>query len=401
MIELPGLRPDQVAVVKHPAKVKVCVLGRRWGKTLTGGVVSVNVLRQHGRVAWVAPTFKNTRPMWRWATAVSRNERRLRIREGDKIISSSRGGSLSVFSADNADSILGDAFHLVIVDEAALVKEEVINNVIMPTLADYDGDLILIGTPRGKNYFYHMFMRGQSDEPGIASWQGPTSMNPIPSIQRAFKKARKQLPERTFRQEFLAQFIDDGGEVFRGVRACATAIHQAHAMHGHQYIIGVDWAKYEDFNVFAVFDINEQALVHLDRSQSIDYMVQCGRLKALADKFNNPVIVAETNSMGDAVMEQLMRMGLQVVPFTTTNATKAVIIDGLTLAFEQKTIRILNDTVLIGELEAYTMKRTGASRLLRYTAPDGMHDDTVIALALAYHGGRGVGSPDDWVLGPR
>ena len=41
-------------------------MGRRWGKTVLGGTVCGNALAQHGRVAWIAPTYKNTRPMWRW-----------------------------------------------------------------------------------------------------------------------------------------------------------------------------------------------------------------------------------------------------------------------------------------------------------------------------------------------
>lgn len=399
-LSLPRLRPDQVAIVKHPARIKIISAGRRFGKTVTGGNIAVNVLRQHGKVAWVAPSYKNTRPLWRWATAVCANERMLSISRGEKVISSSRGGFLSIYSADNADSIRGEAFHLVIVDEAAQIPEEVVTDVIMPTLADYDGDLICFGTPRGKNWYFHWFNRGQANEEDVASWQVPTNANPMPSIQRAFDKARQMLPERTFRQEWLAQFVDDGGEVFRNVRACAVSVKQEAGLPGHNYVIGVDWAKHVDYTVFAVFDITLQSLVYLDRMQSVEYMVQCGRLKALADRFGRPPIVAETNSMGNSVIEQLVRLGLRVVPFTTTNATKTVVIDALTMAFERGAISILDDRVLIGELEAYTMIRT-PSGLLRYDAPSGLHDDTVMALAFAYHGGRSLGSPSDWVLRPR
>ena len=60
-------------------------------------------------------------------------------------------------------------------------------------------------------------------------------------------------------------------------------------------------------------------------------------------------------------------------------------IDALAMAFEQGAIRILNDPVLVGELQAYEMERL-PSGMLRYSAPEGMHDDTVIALALAWSG---------------
>lgn len=360
----------------------------------------MNTLCQHGRVAWVAPSYKNTRPLWRWATAVCANEPMLSISLSEKVISTHRGGFLAIYSADNPDSIRGEAFNLVIVDEAAQVAEETITDVIMPTLADVDGDLLLFGTPRGKNWYYSWFQRGQVGEDDMASWQVPTNANPMPSIQRAFEKAHRRLPDRTFRQEWLAQFVDDGGEVFRNIRACAVAIHQIRAIPGHAYVIGVDWAKHVDFTVFCVFDVNLQAVVHLERMQSVDYMVQCGRLKVLADAFGNPPIIAETNSMGASVIEYLYRDGLNVIPFTTTQASKTLVIDALTMAFEQGIISILNDRVLIAELEAYTMIRA-PSGLFRYSAPSGLHDDCVMALAFAYYGGKSIGDASGWVAGPR
>ena len=76
---------------------------------------------------------------------------------------------------------------------------------------------------------------------------------------------------------------------------------------------------------------------------------------------------------------------MPIQPFTTTNATKAEIVRGLQNAFENGEIKILPDEVLIGELQAYEQERT-PSGLWKFGAPAGMHDDTVIALALAWHG---------------
>ena len=87
--------------------------------------------------------------------------------------------------------------------------------------------------------------------------------------------------------------------------------------------------------------------------------------------------------MGEPLIEQLQQDGLPVTPFVTTNATKAAAIEALSLAFERGEIEILNDPALIGELQAYEAKRL-PSGLLRYGAPEGMHDDCVMALALAW-----------------
>lgn len=89
--------------------------------------------------------------------------------------------------------------------------------------------------------------------------------------------------------------------------------------------------------------------------------------------------------MGTPLLETLMRDGLPVQAFTTTNASKAVIIDALNLAFEQSKIRILSDSMLLAELQAYEMTRLPGG-MLRYSAPEGMHDDCVMSLAMCWSG---------------
>jgi hypothetical protein len=111
--------------------------------------------------------------------------------------------------------------------------------------------------------------------------------------------------------------------------------------------------------------------------------MQCERLKALAEQWQPVQIIAEQNSIGQPVIEQLTREGLAIQPFTTTNASKAQAIETLALAFERSDIRILNDPVLVSELTAYQAERLPSGQL-RYGAPGGQHDDTVMALAMAW-----------------
>jgi len=190
------------------------------------------------------------------------------------------------------------------------------------------------------------------------------------------------MPERVFRQEILAEFLENAGGVFRRVLEAATLQPQAPTAHG-QYVMGVDWGKSNDFTVLTVIDVVQREMVAMDRFNQIDYAVQRGRLQALAERYKPTVILAESNSMGEPIIEQLQRDGLPVRGFQTTNATKAAIIEGLALAFERTELRILDDATLVGELQAYEMDKT-ASGLVRYGAPEGMHDDTVMSLALAW-----------------
>lgn len=383
---LPTLRPDQYAIAMHPAQTKVLSMGRRWGKTVLGGALCGNTLRQHGRVAWIAPTYKNTRPLWRWlvqATAEDVAKRRMSVNKSERSIETKRGGFLGIYSGDNIDSIRGESFHLAVIDEAARIPELAWSDAIMPTLADFDGNAILISTPKGKNWFWQEWVRGQDKGGDVASWQAPTNENPSPQIRKAFDKARDRVTESSFRQEWMAEFLE-GGEVFRRIREAATAERLDVGRVG-PYIVGVDWGKHNDFTVIAVFDASTRSQVYLDRFNQIDYAVQVQRLEAVCDKFKPAAIIAERNSMGEPLVELLHRRGLPIRPFLTTNATKTEAIDALSLAFERGDIRILNDSVQIAELQAYEMERL-PSGLMRYGAPEGMHDDVVMALALAWQG---------------
>ena len=369
-------------------------MGRRWGKTVMSGVIVMNVLRQHGRAAWVSPTYKNSRPLWRWAVATAMpvvQSGKMNINRADRTITTPRGGELAIYSGDNIDSIRGDAFHVVVVDEAAKLLEGAWTDAIMPTLADYDGEALLISTPRGRNWFYHEYIRAVADGNLAAAWRSPSTDNPIPNIRKAAELARARVPEMSYRQEWLAEFLESSG-VFRHIMDAAVAEPQDTPIAHHEYVFGVDWGRSNDFTAIAVIDVTAVSCVYLDRFNQIDYATQLGRLTALYERFRPRAIVAEANSMGQPLIEQLQRAGLPVVAFTTTAASKPILIDDLTLAFERRALRIIPDPVLINELQSYEGQRMATG--MRYGAPAGMHDDTVIALALAYHGSarRGAGA---------
>ena len=385
-MDLPRLRPDQYAIATHPAKTKILSMGRRWGKTVLGGALVGITLQQHGRVAWIAPTYKNTRPMWRWllmATAADAKAKRLTVHKSDRTITTRRGGFLGMYSGENIDSIRGEAFHLVVLDEAARLPEDAWTDAIMPTLADLDGDAVLISTPKGKNWFFTQWIQGQEGRDDVRSWVAPTCANPMPTIQRAFERVRGLVSERTFKQEWLAEFIDDGS-VFRNILESATAPRQDGPQGGATYVAGVDWALSTDFTVLTIVDATNKRVAYIDRFNGVDYSLQRQRIAAACERFHVAAVIAEENAMGKPNNDELRRMGLPVRDFTTTNASKAELVEGLAAAFEQGNIKIINDPVLIAELQAFGAERLPGG-MTRYSAPSGGHDDMVISLALAWY----------------
>jgi phage FluMu gp28-like protein len=353
------------------------------------GLYILEIAKRGAACAWVSPIYKTSRPLWRFCEATV-NPQVVEIHKSEREIEFPGGGRIGIYSADNDVSIRGEAFDLVVVDEAAQVKEETYSDVLLPTLADRNGRIILISTPKGRNWFYQEWVK--ANEIGTA-WHAPTNANPLPNIQRAYELAKTRVSQRTFKQEWDAEFIEDSGLVFRRVREAATA-QLTKPQPGAQYVIGVDWGRTNDATVFCVLEVNGKSVVALDRMTDTDYNLQRVRLAALAKRYNATVL-AESNAMGLPNIEQLQKEGVSVQAFNTTNASKAEIIDALILAFEQGDIKILNDPILVNELESYESERL-PSGMTRYSAPEGMHDDCVIALALAY---RAASSGDELAYG--
>lgn len=373
-------------VALSPARFRVLACGRRrWGKTRLGSALCIQTATRGGRAWWVAPTYPVATVGWRLVRRLAMQIPGAEIRQGDRLVVLPSGGEVQVRSADNPDSLRGEGLDFVVMDECAFMKEEAFSEALRPALSDRKGRAMFISTPKGRNWFWRLWQRCMDDhDHEWHGWQLPTGDNPY--IDPAeIEAARLGLPERIFAQEYLAEFLDDAGGVFRRVMEAATATPQDSAVPGHQYIMGIDWARSRDFTVLAIVDATLNQLVYLDRFNQIDYAVQRGRVLATYERFKPERVIAEMNAMGAPMVEQLMRDGLPVEGFTTTNATKAAIIDALALAFEQGALAILPDPTLINELQSYEMDRS-PSGLMRYGAPSGMHDDTVMALAMAWYG---------------
>lgn len=376
----------QQRILQEAGRFNVLNCGRRFGKD----VVSIDCLTDtvlHGfPVAWFAPTYKNLTEVWRVLDATLGPVIRRRS-EQEHRLDLWTGGVVDMWSLDQPGTARGRAYKRVIVNEAAQVDnlQEAWEAVIRPTLTDYQGDAWFPSTPQGFNYFKALHDRGQDAlQTEWRSWTFPTSANPFISPAE-IETARVDLPEKTFAQEYLAAFVADDAGVFRRVLDAATATAQTGRVEQHAYCIGVDWGQVNDFSVFSVVDLTTKEQVYQDRSNRVEYLLQEARLQALCQRFSPVMLIAEANAMGTPIIERLRRQGLPVYPWTATNATKAVVVQGLALAFEQASIKVLPEAVLLGELQAYQAERL-PSGLIRYTAPSGMHDDCVVALALAWMG---------------
>lgn len=381
---MPRLHAKQQIVMDNPARFVVMACGRRFGKSELGKIKLVqSCLQTSYPYAYVAPTKNDTTKMWDEIYNLT-HQHIVDISKQERWMKFASGAQLRFFWSDNGaiDRIRSNAFKGVVIDESAAIRvlEYGWTRVILPTLADYGGWCWFLSSFKGKNYFFSLYSR--AIDPMNEEWAGfsfTTADNPY--IDPAeIELARKNSTERAFQEEYMAIPNDDYGVVFRRVQDCITDTLPTQP---DRVVMGIDWGRANDFTVLTVMDGITRTVLEVDRFNQINWNIQRGRVKALADKWQPMLILAEENSIGQPNIEALQSEGLPVQPFVTTSASKGQLIDDLALAFEQQTIGIPNDPVLINELQAYEMERL-PSGVFRYSAPAGGHDDMVMSLALAY-----------------
>lgn len=304
------------------------------------------------------------------------------------------GGSISIRSTHSPDLLRGAGLDFAVLDEAAYMLPDVWSEVVRPMLLERQGHALFISTPRGHNWFWELFQLGLDPlEPDWEAFHFRSSANPL-VLPGELESIRRITPERVYREEYEAAFVDDAGQVFRRIRDAIIThpVHQPDA----RIVFGVDWGREHDYTVICALDANTGAMVAMDRFNQIGWEMQRGRLKAMAERFRPSDIWAEANSIGAVNIEALQAEGLPVRPFYTTQRSKAQLIESLALSIERGEVGVLNDPVLLAELSAYTLERL-PSGLYRYNAPSGGHDDTVIALGLAWYGAQIGGIKLDFV----
>jgi phage terminase large subunit-like protein len=379
---LPKPHKAQQRILDEAKRFNVEVCGRRFGKTQLDIYEAQQVVLTGFPVGVMFPTYKMLSEVWREFVNVFAPLKRDKS-EQEHRLELVTGGVIEMWSADSADTTRGHKYKRFIFDEAAQIPNlvDVWNAIVRPTLIDLRGDAFFKSTPKGRNGLWQLFQLGQDDKnQEWKSWQFSSYENPkIPKDE--IDAMKNTLPEIIFRQEVMAEFIESDGGVFRRVQEAAI-LQPQEPDQKRQYVAGVDVASSVDYTVVTVLDAESHDMVYMDRFNRVDYPVLIDRLAALHDKWRLTSMTIEANSIGRPVIDHMVERGLVVRSFTTTSATKQAIIQNLQSAFEHGNIRILNEPVLVGELLSFESKRN-ASGTFSYSAPDGMHDDCVMSLAIA------------------
>lgn len=325
---------------------------------------------------WVAPIFPQAKIAFR------RMKRGLpqevfTSHEQDMTITLINGAVIWFKSADKPDGLYGEDVFAAVIDEASRVKEDAWY-AVRSTLTATNGPVRIIGNVKGrKNWFYNLARKAEGGERNM-SFAKLTAYDAVQAgvlNAEEIEDARRQLPEQVFNELYLAIPSDDGGNPFGlgAIRRCVSPLSTADPK-----AWGIDLAKSVDWTVGIALD-EQGAACRFDRFQS-PWEETFRRIKTTMGK---PRALVDSTGVGDPVVERLQREGgRHFEGFKFSSQSKQQIMEGLAVAIQQQEIRF-PEGVIVSELEAfeYEYTRTG----VRYTAPEGMHDDCVCALALAVH----------------
>jgi hypothetical protein len=380
----PYLYPKQAEFLFAPERYSVVEASTKSGKTTGCMVWLFEQAALHGSEGrnywWVAPTIDVSRIAFRRLKRAVPREL-YSANDTDRTLTLANGAVIWFKGADHPDTLYGEDVYAVVIDEASRCKEDAWY-AVRSTLTATKGRARIIGNVKGrKNWAYHFARRAESGSLPDAAYFKLTAYDAVEGgvLDIAeVEDARRTLPDLVFRELYLAEASDDGGNPF-GLAAIRAAIGPLSTAPVVTW--GVDLAKSEDWTVALGLDARLRT-AQVERWQG-PWELTLAKLAGLIGR--TPALVDSTG-VGDPVLEALQKRCPQAEGFKFSAQSKQQIMEGLAVALQQHTVTIPDrpeEAFLVHELEAfeYEYTRTG----VRYSAPSGLHDDGVCALALAVH----------------
>lgn len=274
----------------------------------------------------------------------------------------------------------------VVFDEYSEMPETIWTAIIQPILRENHGTATFIFTPKGKNHSWKLLqMAKENPEEWYWDVQDVDSTKIFTSGE--LLEIQRNTPQALYQQEYMCSFQEGAGQFFRRIRENLYGMNEFQQEWG-DFQLGVDLAKYQDFTVITPFNLNTFRVYNQDRFNQIDWNLQKARIEVAARKFGNARVKIDATGVGDPIVEDLKSRGLNIgeddaIKFT--EITRMNLLNNLAMLLEQDKIQIPDDEGLLIELESFQYSLSPLGKI-KVSAPESMHDDRVMSLALAVWG---------------
>ena len=348
------------------------------GKTLLGINLMLYWLLQNTnrKGGWISPVYGQAKSvMDQIVTSAGELIESSNRMEGT--ISFINGSTLKFLSSDSPDNIRGFRFTHLILDEAAFIKENSIGTAILPTLNPSGKKCLMISTPRGKNHFFNWFNKEE-----VVSSSFPLTECPYVS-QTLVEESRKSLPPDIFRQEFLAEFVDSGNDVFQGVDKVSTINLFSRERRVDAYA-GIDTGLTSDMSVMTLIDPTGRVR-WIEALNNVAIQSIAEKFMSIMGNFNIVGGYIETNGIGRGMYDLVNPNFRMLRPFNTTQDNKTELVRKLIHDIETMTIELPTPDLcpeLHKEFGTYTYKLSPTGKL-SFGHISGGHDDYIDSLMLS------------------
>lgn len=396
ILKLPALHQGQYEAFNHPARYKILVCGRRWGKSLLAAVALIECAVGGGIGWWVYPSFPMAMVGWRRLLkllSVGIANGIIKIDRQERIITFPGGGMIQMKSAERANSLRGEGLDLVVIDEWAFVRygKRVWESDLSPALAEKHGKAYLITTPNGMDHVYEYYHRAEHDDQ-YKAWTFPTENNPfIP--KKSIEDARKSLPPDVFSQEYMANFLEDAAAFFYNLKNIMKAKIQHEAQPGHQYRAGLDIGRWNDESILSIIDysIMPMEICWVETMTNMSFRMQRKKVLTLAGRYDIDLLSTDITGIGYGLGEAIE----DDADFTCdhvhySNKIKIDIFTSLQGAYEMEKLYIPDMEWLRVQHEMMIPEISPGSLTVRLNARGGFRDDGPNSIALAHRASQGM-----------
>lgn len=373
----PKLYPKQLEAIFDERRISVIEASTKSGKT-AGALVWLIEKALAGTDGqnfwWVAPVFTQADIAFRRAVKACPHEH-ITVNLAAKTITLLTGSTIWFKSADHPDSLYGDDVHAAVIDEASRFKEDSWH-AVRSTLTATRGPIRIIGNVRGrKNWFYKLARLAELGDPSIGYHKLVVDDAIAAGVLDAGEvaDARRLLPDAVFRELYMAEASDDQGNPF-GLAAIARCV--APLSSDQPDVWGWDLAKHQDWTVGVALDASGR-VCQFERFQ----LPWNDCMRRIAQVTGSTSALVDSTGVGDPIVEMLQKnddSNFEGYQFTAPSKQK--LMEGLAVAIQSGSVSFPAGPIVV-ELEQfeYEYRRTS----IAYSAPEGLHDDCVCALALA------------------
>jgi hypothetical protein len=384
----PYLTTYQKAILDSDARYTITAASTKTGKTASHIIwlfeQALNI-KEHQSVWWVAPVYQQAEIAFRRMRSQVSERDFFQANESKLVLTTPIGSRIEFKSAEKPDNLYGDDVYAAVFDEASRAREDAWF-ALRSTLTATQGKCKLIGNVKGKkNWFYKLGERAKAGDPNMEYFKITAYDAAKEGIlkEEEIQQAKRDLPEYVFKELYLAEPADDNSNPFgsQNIDKCLD-----NNLSGVPVCYGIDLAKYTDWTV--ITGLNEAGhVVYFDRFQ----MDWSQTLQKITTTIGNTPTFIDSTGVGDPIVEQLQKNHPRAKGFKFTSQSKQQLVEGLVVAVQQQTVRF-PEGVIADEMRNFEFNYTRTG--VKYEAAQGLHDDCVMSLALAWdckqHNPKGV-----------